>query len=79
MDSIQLTTRHGNRVSLPLNFFLERYAEAYKTEMNDYILSLENNTDTPANGNDGLQSLKIGLAAIKSLKLNRPVRLSEIS
>ncbi|MCF7568793.1 inositol 2-dehydrogenase [Sabulilitoribacter arenilitoris] len=78
-DSHQLFTSQGSQGSLPLHFFLERYAEAYKTEMSDYIKSLKNGTEVPASGNDGLQSLKIGLAAIKSLKENRPVKLSEIN
>ena len=78
-DSHQLFTNQGSQASLPLHFFLERYAEAYKTEMKDYIKSLENGHDVPVGGNDGLQSLRIGLAAIKSLKENRPVKLSEIN
>ena len=47
--------------------------------MSDYIKSLENGTPVTANGNDGLQSLKIGLAAIMSLQENRPVKLEEIN
>jgi myo-inositol 2-dehydrogenase/D-chiro-inositol 1-dehydrogenase len=78
-DSHQLFTSQGSQRSLPLHFFLERYAEAYKTEMSDYIQSLENGTPVPANGNDGLQSLKIGLASIMSLQENRPVKLEEIN
>ncbi len=77
-DSHQLFTSQGSQGSLPLHFFLERYAEAYKNEMSDYIKSLENGGEIPATGNDGLQSLKIGLAAIKSLKENRPIKLSDI-
>ena len=45
--------------------------------MSDYIKCLENDTPVPANGNDGLQSLKIGLAAIKSLQENRPIKLEK--
>ncbi len=78
-DSHQLFTSQGSQGSLPLHFFLERYAEAYKTEMRDFIQSLEKGSIIPANGNDGLQSLKIGLAAIKSLQDNRPVKLKEIN
>lgn len=78
-DTHQLYTRHGSQRSLPLHFFLERYAEAYKTEMKDYIESLLNDTPVPVGGNDGLQSLIIGIAAIKSLQENRPVKLSEIN
>jgi len=78
-DTHQLFTSQGSQSSLPLHFFLERYAEAYKTEMRDYIYSLENDSAIPANGNDGLQALKIGLAAIKSIQENRPIKISEIN
>lgn len=78
-DTHQLYTRQGSQRSLPLHFFLERYAEAYKTEMKDYIESILNDTPVPVGGNDGLQSLIIGIAAIKSLQENRPVKLSEIN
>ena len=77
-DSHQLYTDQGIQGSLPLNFFLERYDEAYKTEMLAYIKSLENGKTVPVGGEDGLQSLKIGLAAIKSILEKRPVKIAEI-
>ncbi len=77
-DSHKLYNKEGIHAALPLHFFLERYQEAYKTEMQDFIKGLSNGTKMPVDGNDGLQSLKIGLAAIKSLKENRPVKISEI-
>lgn len=78
LDSHKLYNEQGIHAALPLHFFLERYEEAYKTEMRDFIKGLENGTMMPVNGEDGLQSLKIGLAAIKSLRENRPVKISEI-
>jgi myo-inositol 2-dehydrogenase/D-chiro-inositol 1-dehydrogenase len=77
-DSHKLYNKQGIHAALPLHFFLERYEEAYKTEMRDFVKGLENGSLMPVNGNDGLQSLKIGLAAIKSLNENRPVKISEI-
>ncbi len=78
MDSHKLYNNQGIHAALPLHFFLERYREAYKNEICDFAKSLENGDKTPVDGNDGLQSLKIGLAAIKSLKENRPVKIKEI-
>ena len=77
-DGHKLYTKNGVEGALPLHFFLERYAEAYKTEMEDFTSTLIHDTHAPVGGEDGLKSLKIGLAAIKSLKENRPVQLSEI-
>ena len=78
-DTHQLYNSEGSHSALPLHFFLERYADAYKTEIRDFVDALINNTDLPVNGNDGLQSLMIGLAAIKSIKENKPVKISEIN
>ncbi|RRQ49152.1 inositol 2-dehydrogenase [Maribacter algicola] len=77
-DSHKLYNKEGIHAALPLHFFLERYQEAYKTEMQDFIKGLEIGTPMPVDGNDGLQSLKIGLAALQSLKHNRPVKISEV-
>jgi len=78
-DTHQLFNSEGSHAALPLHFFLERYAAAYKTEIREFIYALSNNTNLPVDGNDGLQSLKIGLAAIKSIKENRPVKTAEIN
>jgi myo-inositol 2-dehydrogenase/D-chiro-inositol 1-dehydrogenase len=78
-NSHRLYTSRGTQGALPLHFFLERYAEAYKTEMYEYVRCLENGAPVPVGGNDGMLSLKIGLAAIKSFQENRPVRLEEIN
>lgn len=77
-DRHQLYTHQGVQGALPLHFFLERYEQAYKVEMTEFIDSLVNETSLPVTGKDGLESLKIGLAALKSVQENRPVRLDEI-
>jgi len=77
-DSHRLYNSKGIQAALPLNFFLERYAQAYKTEMFEYIKNLKNGGKVPVGGEDGMSSLKIGLAAIKSIQENRPVTIDEI-
>ena len=78
MDTHRLYNDRGIHGNLPLHFFLERYAQAYRNEISAFVKCLGGGP-LPVSGNDGLQSLKIGLAALKSLKENRPVKLSEIS
>ena len=78
-DSHKLYTSQGIQGALPLNFFLERYAEAYKTEISDFIKCLNNGQNIPVTGEDGKSSLIIGLAAIKSIQECRPVKISEIN
>jgi myo-inositol 2-dehydrogenase/D-chiro-inositol 1-dehydrogenase len=78
-DSHRVYNKDGVQGSLPLHFFLERYANAYKTEISDFIKCLETSEEIPVNGEDGKTSLIIGLAAIKSLQEKRPVRIDEIN
>ena len=61
-----------------MDFFLERYMEAYKIEIQDFVDSVINNRGVSVTGIDGLKSLQIGLAAKKSLLENRPVKIIEI-
>jgi myo-inositol 2-dehydrogenase/D-chiro-inositol 1-dehydrogenase len=68
----------GVHSSLPLNFFLERYAESYLNEMRAFVDSIRNDKPVPVTGKDGLMSVAIGLAATKSAKENREVRVAEM-
>jgi myo-inositol 2-dehydrogenase/D-chiro-inositol 1-dehydrogenase len=66
---------HG---SLPLNFFMDRYLEAYANEMKIFCDAVINNLTLPVSGYDGLMSVVIAIAAKKSHLEHRPVKLSEI-
>lgn len=68
----------GVHSPLPLYFFLERYAESYIREMQAFIRAIENDQMPPVVGIDGRVPVVIGLAASKSVKENRPVKLDEI-
>lgn len=68
----------GVHSSLPLNFFMDRYTESYLAEMNAFLDCIINDTSPIASGNDGMVAVAIGLAAMKSFKENRPVKMSEI-
>ena len=46
--------------------------------MREFIDALVLGGKMPVDGNDGLMSITIGLAAKKSVKENRPVRILEI-
>ncbi|MEK7409563.1 MAG: inositol 2-dehydrogenase [Acidobacteriota bacterium] len=70
--------RTGTHSSLPLNFFMDRYTESYLNEMRAFVDSVRGNTPAPVTGNDGLMAVVMGLAAAKSVRENRPVKLSEI-
>ena len=70
--------REGTHSALPLNFFMDRYTESYLKEMEAFVDAVRNQRPAPVNGNDGLMAVVIGLAAAKSARENRPVKLDEI-
>ncbi|MBQ3434682.1 MAG: inositol 2-dehydrogenase, partial [Selenomonadaceae bacterium] len=59
-------------------FFLERYMTAYATEVDEFVEAIVNDTETPVTAQDGLEPVLIGLAATKSVKEHRPVKVEEI-
>ncbi len=77
-DNHQYFGANGVSGSLPLNFFLERYTASYLNEMSAFFSSVQNNEELPVSGKDGLEAMKIALAAKKSVSENRPVKIEEI-
>ena len=59
-------------------FFLERYMESYVSELQHFFYCLETDQIPSPNGQDALQNLLVALAAQKSFKENRPIKLSEL-
>lgn len=78
-DAHVLADATGVHEAKPLHFFLERYTEAYVIEMRAFVDAVLNNRVSPVTGTDGLQPVLMGLAAARSLREGRPVKLSEIS
>ena len=58
-----------------LNFFLERYQQAYKAELDAYIDALVHKKPMPTTVQDGLKALQLADAAVESVKTGRAVRL----
>jgi len=78
-DEHVLTDASGVHGAKPLHFFLERYAESYVIEMRAFVESVLKNQTPPVAGMDGLQPVIMGLAATRSLREGRPVKLDEIA
>ena len=62
-----------------MHFFLERYDASYNQEIREFVDALVSGSEMPVGGEDGLLSIAIGLAALKSHEENRPVLMSEIA
>jgi myo-inositol 2-dehydrogenase / D-chiro-inositol 1-dehydrogenase len=77
-DQHVLMDAAGVHQAKPLYFFLERYTEAYVLEMRAFVEAVLNKQPPPVTGIDGLQAVIMGLAATRSLREGRPVKLSEM-
>jgi myo-inositol 2-dehydrogenase/D-chiro-inositol 1-dehydrogenase len=60
------------------HFFMQRYAPCYVDEVRQFVESVRDDTPTPTTGADGRAAVVLGYAAWKSLRENRPVKVSEI-
>jgi len=78
LSTLVVSNADGVTAEKPLFFFLERYMESFSREMNEFVDAVINDTEVPVTVNDGLQAVLIGVAAAKSVRENRPVKLSEI-
>jgi myo-inositol 2-dehydrogenase/D-chiro-inositol 1-dehydrogenase len=77
-NSATLSTAEGVMSDKPHYFFLERYKKSYVEELKAFVDAVANDKEPPVTGNDGLQPVLIGVAALKSLKEERPVKIEEI-
>ena len=77
-DNHRFYSSDGVHGALPLNFFMDRYLEAYANEMKIFCNAIINNLVLPVSGYDGLMSVAIAIAAKKSYLESRPVKLNEI-
>jgi myo-inositol 2-dehydrogenase/D-chiro-inositol 1-dehydrogenase len=60
---------------LVLNFFIERYRQAYESELNSFVASLEEGRPMSPDFADGLEALHLAVAAEESLRTGRVVEV----
>ncbi|MDO4491231.1 MAG: inositol 2-dehydrogenase [Lachnospiraceae bacterium] len=73
-----ISTAAGVESAKPTYFFLERYNDAFVAETIAFVDAVVNDKETPVTGKDGLEPVRIAIAAKKSLLEGRPVKLEEI-
>ncbi len=76
-NNTTLSTATNISRDLPLNFFMERYAEAYAAEIESFVLAVTTKSPPAVTGYDARKALIAGLAARRSYDERRPVRLAE--
>jgi myo-inositol 2-dehydrogenase / D-chiro-inositol 1-dehydrogenase len=77
-DMVVSSDDAGVHSAKPLHFFVERYADAYIAEMQEFVRCVIENKQPSVTSEDGRAPVVIGYAVIKSVQENRPVKLSEI-
>jgi len=68
----------GVHRAVPQHFFVERYRDSFLTEMRAFVRSILDDTESPVSGPDGRLPILMALAAMKSHREHRPVRLDEV-
>ena len=59
-----------------LDFFLERYADAYRLELSAFIEAVEKGTPTPTTTDDAVKALALAEAATESARTGKPVSVA---
>ncbi len=74
--SVEKFNKEGTFVKEPiLDFFIERYDQAYKSQLNDFIIKIEENKKPSVTYEDGQSALILANAAYESLEKNTKIKL----
>jgi myo-inositol 2-dehydrogenase/D-chiro-inositol 1-dehydrogenase len=74
--TVELADANAVAADKPLHFFLERYADAYRIELNAFLDAVANGTKMPVGAEDGRQALVLADAALESLRTGHPVKVA---
>ncbi len=77
-STVSSHTAEGISHAKPLHFFLERYDQAYKDEIDGFVRKLEGESIDLPEMFDGLQAIRIAEAAILSVSSGKTVSLASI-
>jgi len=76
-DTVIMGDSDGFQSARPPYFFMQRYAPCYVDEVRQFIESVRDDKPTATTGYDGKMAVVLGYAAWKSIRENRPVKVSE--
>jgi myo-inositol 2-dehydrogenase/D-chiro-inositol 1-dehydrogenase len=78
MSTVSTSTERGSASDALQNFFLDRYAEAYRREMRHFLDILRDGVAPSVGYGDGIASLVLAEAAALSVRNNAPVKVASI-
>ena len=74
--TVEVANASGVTADPVQDFFLERYADAYRAELGAFITAIKSGTACNPTGRDGLMAQRLADAATQSAQSGNPVRLS---
>ena len=78
-STVELADGEAVKGDKPLHFFLERYADAYRLELDAFVAAVTFGKPLPVDGRDGRMALVLAEAALKSSREGRSVKVAEIA
>lgn len=72
---VSIADASGFRASPPMNYFIERFADAYRNEMAAFVSMIETGERPLAGIRDGLEAQRIAEAAFVSMQNGRPTHI----
>ncbi|MDQ3690079.1 MAG: Gfo/Idh/MocA family oxidoreductase [Chloroflexota bacterium] len=61
------------------SIFIDRFREAYENELRAFLRVARGEQESACTARDGLEAVRVAVAATRSLKEHRPIRISEVS
>lgn len=77
-NTAQFADANGTVGGTAYQVMWDRYEQAFVNEMNAFAKAIQDGTETPVTGEDGLYPVEMAAAATKSLKEGRPVKIEEV-
>ncbi|MCK6550046.1 inositol 2-dehydrogenase [Myxococcota bacterium] len=74
-STVERWSADGVEADKPLHFFLERYEDAYRAELDHFVRALRDGAPLAITADDGRRALVLAAAAAESLRIGRPVAI----
>lgn len=75
--TLRIEDGQGARSDPPMNYFIDRFAQAYRDEMDDFVAMIREGRTPLATIRDGLEAQRLAEAAIVSLESGQAVAFNE--
>ena len=75
-NTVTVANKEGYHDTPLLDFFMERYAVAYRTELQSFVKAIETGSVISPSGIDGLKALELADAAVKSMQTGTEIKVS---